>query len=227
MSTSLASAIPPGVSTLTGSAKDVGRKLDKLDTKQQIVAITLGHVTAREAGAIAETIASIAQLVDLRLVRHEREALQSLVDTLVPKAPPTPAQLKEAAMLVQARTAVLKEAHWLTATQIAGLAGFSASNPSAQPNKWKRDGLIFAIRHHGIDYFPAYGLDPQTAYRPLKSLAQIIQLFKSAKDAWGLAYWFASANSFLGGKRPQDLLTTQPERVIAAAADELEAAAHG
>lgn len=193
----------------------------------QVVAVALEHVTAREAGAIAETITSIVQLVGLRWARHEREALESLVDALVPRKPPMPTQLKEAVMLVKARTAVLKEAHWLTAVQIAELAGFSASNPSSQPNKWKRQGQIFAIRHHGIDYFPGYGLDPQTGYRPLKALARVIQAFGETKDGWGLAYWFASANSFLGGKRPQDVLGTQPERVIAAAEDEREAVAHG
>ena len=48
-----------------------------------------------------------------------------------------------------------------------------------------------------------------------------------AKDGWGLAYWFASANSFLGGKRPQDVLLESPERVLAAAADEMAEVAHG
>lgn len=226
MTTIHAHVEPPGVSTLIGSPKDIGRRLDKLNV-DQVVAVALEHVTAREAGAIAETIANIVQLVGLRLARHEREALESLVDALVPKEPPTPTQLKEAAMLVRARTAVLEEAHWLTAAQIAELAGFSMSNPSAQPNKWKREGQVFAIRHHGIDYFPGYGLDPQAGYRPLKALAKVIQAFGETKDGWGLAYWFASANSFLGGKRPQDVLARQPERVIAAAVDEREGVAHG
>ena len=86
--------------------------------------------------------------------------------------------------------------------------------------KWKRDGVVFAIRHNGIDYFPSYGLDAAAGYRPRKALAQVIQAFGDAKDAWGLSYWFMSANSFLGGKSSRDLLATDPGRVIAAAADE-------
>jgi len=42
-----------------------------------------------------------------------------------------------------------------------------------------------------------------------------------------MAYWFMSSNSFLGGKRPQDLLMSAPEKVIAAAQDEVQAVAHG
>ncbi|MDH4559030.1 hypothetical protein E8F11_28335 [Pseudomonas sp. BN417] len=52
-------------------------------------------------------------------------------------------------------------------------------------------------------------------------------LFGYAKDRWQLAYWFASVNSFLGGQRPQDLVATQPERINAAARDELLGVSHG
>lgn len=71
----------------------------------------------------------------------------------------------EARMTAEACKAVLEGGDWLTAVQIAEMAGFSASNPSAQPNKWKKDGQIFAVRHRGVDYFPGYALDPSTAYR--------------------------------------------------------------
>jgi hypothetical protein len=42
-----------------------------------------------------------------------------------------------------------------------------------------------------------------------------------------MAYWFGSDNSFLRGKRPQDLLQSAPKRVIAAALDEIEEVSHG
>jgi hypothetical protein len=47
------------------------------------------------------------------------------------------------------------------------------------------------------------------------------------KDEWGIAYWFQSSNSFLGGKRPQDLLSSAPQRMLAAAEDEVQEVAHG
>ena len=57
--------------------------------------------------------------------------------------------------------------------------------------------------------------------------AKVIEAFAGHKDGWGMAYWFRSDNSFLGGKRPQDLLATAPERVIDAALDEVQEVAHG
>lgn len=214
------------LNVVTGSPREIGQQLNKL-ASDQVVAIGLGHVSKKEAVAIAEALPRFVQLIRLNVSSHERETLDALVEALVPKAPLTPTQLKEATMLARARTAVLQEADWLTTAQIADLAGFSASNPSAQPNKWKRDGLIFAIRHRGVDYFPGYGLDPETGFRPLKCMAKVIETLGDSKDSWSLAYWFSSANSFLGGKRPQDLLAKWPDRVIAAAADEQEVIEHG
>ncbi|WP_407118280.1 hypothetical protein [Bradyrhizobium sp. LMG 9283] len=63
---------------------------------------------------------------------------------------------------------MLESGNWLTAVQIAEMAGFSASNPSAEPNKWMNDGQIFAVRHRGVDYFPGYALDPSPAIGRLR-----------------------------------------------------------
>ncbi|MGX4641667.1 hypothetical protein [Massilia sp. SYSU DXS3249] len=215
-----------GISTLAGGPEEVSRQLHRVDA-EQVVAVTLTHATAREAAAMAETFAGIAGLVKSIVGAHHRQSLDAIVEALVPKAPPTPNELKEATMLARARTAVLDSGDWMTAAEIASVAGFSPSNPSTQPNKWKREGAIFAIRHNGIDYFPSYGLDPQAGYRPRKAMAQVLKTFGDAKDSWGLSYWFMSANSFLGGKSPRELIATDPERVIAAAADECEGVLHG
>ena len=130
-------------------------------------------------------------------------------------------------MLARSRKAVLDESDWLTAPELGKLAGFSKSNFSAQPGKWKKNRQIFTIKHRGVEYFPGYGLDLDNDYRPLKAMADVLATFGDAKDGWGLAYWFLSVNSFLGGRRPKDILTKDPTGVIAAAKDELEGVAHG
>lgn len=129
-------------------------------------------------------------------------------------------------MLARARKAVLDGTDWLTAAKVAELAGLSATNPSAQPNKWKRQRQIFAIQHNGVDYFPAFGLDPEAGWRPRKALKAVLEVFGDRKDGWGLAYWFLSANSFLGGRRPQDLLGADAARIVDAARDEVGGIAH-
>jgi hypothetical protein len=58
-------------------------------------------------------------------------------------------------------------------------------------------------------------------------MAEILKIFGEGKDGWGLAFWFAAVNSFLDDERPQDVLATAPERVIAAATDEAAEFHHG
>lgn len=130
-------------------------------------------------------------------------------------------------MNAEARKHVFETADWLTAAQLSEIAGFSGQNASAQPNKWKREGRIFAIRRSGSDYYPGYALDPDSGYRPAKGLAPILALFDSELEEWDIAIWFASVNSFLGGKIPKDLLLGAPDRVLAAAQDEVAGVLHG
>ncbi|MGY3494217.1 hypothetical protein [Bradyrhizobium sp. USDA 4502] len=133
----------------------------------------------------------------------------------------------EGRMAAKARKAVLESGDWLTAAQIVQIAGFGDSNPLSDPNRWKENKQIFTVRHREVDYFPRYALDPSIGYRPAEGLARVLSVFRKRKDDWGIAFWFASVNSFLGGKRPQDLLTDQPDRVVAAAEDEMAGVVHG
>lgn len=218
-------AFPEG-STLTGLGREVRDKLETV-SDESVVALVLPRGSGASAGAIARTFENIAQLVPSLIESQQEQAIKAVVEALMPKVMPQPNVLKEAEMQAHARAAVLASGDWMTASQIAHAAGFSASNPSAQPSKWKREKSIFTISHNGTDYFPGYGLDPSAGYRPLKALARIIEIFDEHKDGWGMAYWFMSPNSFLGGERPQDLMRSAPQRVADAALDELEGVAHG
>jgi hypothetical protein len=220
------SSATPDVGTLSGTPVEIGKELQRSGAERAI-ALTFGHESERTVRAIADALGSLAPMVAGLIRQRQREALEKIVDALVPTVPLPEHMLVEARMTAHARSEVLASGDWLSAAQVAELAGFSTTNPSAQPNKWKKDGQIFAIRHQGLDYFPAYGLDAESGYRPLKSLAPVLAVFGAEKDGWGLAYWFASANSFLGGRRPQAVLAKSPDRVRAAAADEMAEIAHG
>jgi hypothetical protein len=215
-----------GVGTVTGTPEQVRTRLSRLHA-EQVVALTFEHGNEAAVRVLADTVANLAPLVRSIVERRQDEAFNVIVEALVPDVPLPQHKLIEARMTAAARKAVLESGDWVTAAQIAEMAGFSASNPSTQPNKWKKDRQIFAVRHRGVDYFPSYALDPSTDYRPAKGLARVLTAFRGQKDDWDLAYWFASVNSFLGGKRPQDVLIEAPERVVAAAEDEVAGVLHG
>lgn len=216
-----------GVSTLVGTPKEARASLSRSHADRVLV-VSFDHIKPNVFEALAENFANVASsMYEVFQERQDLNSLERLAEVFVTRKPPSPRLLKEAAMLVQARKAVLESGDWLTAADIAQVAQLSTRNPSAQPNKWKKQGQIFAINHGGVDYFPGYGLDPDTSYRPLKALAKVIEIFEGHKDSWGMAYWFRSDNSFLGGKKPQDLLASVPDRVIDAALDEIQGIAHG
>ncbi|MGY3323881.1 hypothetical protein [Pseudomonas fluorescens] len=216
-----------GVSTLVGTPKEARASLSRSHADRVLV-VSFDHIKPNVFEALAENFANVASsMYEVLQERQDLNSLERLAEVFVTRKPPSPRLLKEAAMLVQARKAVLESGDWLTAADIAQVAQLSTRNPSAQPNKWKKQGQIFAINHGGVDYFPGYGLDPDTSYRPLKALAKVIEIFEGHKESWGMAYWFRSDNSFLGGKKPQDLLASVPDRVIDAALDEIQGIAHG
>lgn len=216
-----------GVSILVGTPKEARASLSRSHADRVLV-VSFDHIKPNVFEALAENFANVASsMYEVLQERQDLNSLERLAEVFVTRKPPSPRLLKEAAMLVQARKAVLESGDWLTAADIAQVAQLSTRNPSAQPNKWKKQGQIFAINHGGVDYFPGYGLDPDTSYRPLKALAKVIEIFEGYKDSWGMAYWFRSDNSFLGGKKPQDLLASVPDRVIDAALDEIQGIARG
>ena len=174
--------------------------------------------------------ALVDNLVDLVTLFSERQtsrAIEEITRQLLPPTPATPHLLKQAAMLAKAKKAVLNSGDWLTSAELSKIAGLETTNPSAQPNKWKRAGKVFAIQHNGADYFPAYALDAEKSYRPLPVMAEIMTIFSGHKNGWGMAFWFMSANGFLGGVTPKSIVATEPERVAAAARDEIEGVVHG
>ena len=129
-------------------------------------------------------------------------------------------------MVLEAKTAILNSGDFLPASEVAKFEGFSAGNTPLQPNKWKRNRDIFVIQHGDEDYIPLYALNPDD-HRPRRQMAEILRIFGDAKDGWGLAFWFAALNSFLDDERPQDVLAVDPDRVIAAAKDEMAGVQHG
>ena len=209
---------------MVGTGPEVIKLLHR-STARRALAVTFANDD--EMHLLELMIRRVTEFYPQLMRQRQHEAIDKIVSALLPEVAIPDAALAQARMMVDAKSAILNSGDLLPAGEIAKLAGYSANNPSAQPNKWKRDGAIFAIHHKGTDYFPIYALNPDENYRPYKAVADILRVFGDTKDSWGLAFWFAGLNSFLDDQRPQDLLAADPERVIAAAKDEVEGVQHG
>lgn len=214
------------VEPFAGPAIEVRERL-KGDDDAQFVAFRLDHAGKAAARAFAEAVRLIAPMIVNKLADRETATLEKLVDALVPSVPLPEHLVVEARMNAEARKAVLESAEWIGAARLSEIAGFVGRNASAQPNKWKRERRLFAVRHRGSDLFPVYALDPETRYRPVDGLSAVLEVFEGHLDEWDIAIWFASVNGFLGGAMPKDLLTSAPDRVLAAAKDEVAGVLHG
>ncbi len=208
---------------LTGAGHDVIRQLNSAP-QRRTVAVTFAD---DEQGVAAErVIHQVVEFLPQLIQERQEDTLKKVVNGFLTDVTPSRAAREQARMLIKANTAILHSGDFLPATEVAQVAGFSASNLSVQPSKWKRNREIFAIQHGREDYLPLYGLNPED-HRPRKEMTEILKIFGDAKDGWSLAFWFAALNSFLDDERPQDVLATDPERVIAAAKDEMAELQHG
>jgi len=209
---------------MTGTGREVIQLLHR-SPAQRTVAVTLPN---NEQGLAAEIVLNrVIEFLPQLMEQSQQDNLKKIVSALLPDVAPSEAAMAQARMLIDAKSTILKSGDFIPAGEVSKLAGYSQTNPSVQPNKWKRNRAIFAIELKGDDFFPLYALDPNDNYRPRKEVAEILSIFGDSKDGWGLAFWFAGLNSFLDDERPQDLLTVAPERVLAAARDEIAGVLYG
>jgi hypothetical protein len=127
---------------------------------------------------------------------------------------------RETQMLEQAKTELLQSGDWLAKTDITDLT-------RSQANKWKQLGKIFTLSYEGIEYFPIYALDKTKNSQPFSVLEMVISTLATTKNEWAIAFWFASPNTFLNGKRPKDVLSENPSGVLSAAREEAAGITHG
>lgn len=173
----------------------------------------------RERAEVQQELLGIARaIVQLRRARREVKRDQ-LVQMFVGDVSPTPVDMDRARLEAQAWRQILSGGEWLTAAEVGELANLGAGNPVATVNRWKKDRKIFAITRDGRDYFARYALG--TDFRPLPAVVAVLKILPW-QSGERLAAWFESTSSFLGGKRPREVLASDPMWVARAAQDAVE-----
>jgi hypothetical protein len=124
----------------------------------------------------------------------------------------------ERGMRANALRHLVAEVTWLNAGQIGAGSGCSQRGPSRTASRWQREGRIFAITLKGRTLYAAYQFDGNLQPRPV--IGEVLAIFRHRHDPWKIAAWFAGANGWLRGARPQDCLD-EPARVINAAQQEV------
>jgi hypothetical protein len=173
------------------------------------------------ASTSLEPLAHIRVVVVYRGGSRAAAEAEDLAAAMTPDLPiPTPPTVLQARRNAEARAALLQEFGALTAAEVAELAGSEAKNTSALAGRWRREGRLMAVEHHGTLYYPGFQFDGSGKPKPV--VAEVIR-YLGAPDAtpWQQAIWFTSANGWLGGRRPVDLLDDEGNAVVAAAQEAL------
>jgi hypothetical protein len=200
---------------------------DYLETAREYLKASSGKVSTwtRENPAKATTsvaaLALGAGLVYSMTRRHEElQQMEEMIGAMMPRtAVPLPVQVLQARRNAEGRAALFQEFGALTSAQIGEMAGSKSPNRAALAHKWKTDRRIFAVPHQGVNYFPGFQFSQDG--QPLPVIGAILEEL-AEWSAWDIALWFTSRTGSLGGRRPVDLLKSEPDAVVRAAAAEAE-----
>lgn len=133
----------------------------------------------------------------------------------------------EMGMLAKAKQLTLVTTSWFTAQDLNNIRLRNSVASLEHPDEWILSKRIFAVEIGEKEFIPFYALNPEQNFSPHTILTEILEVFSGKKNSWSMAFWFSAMSGYLGGERPKDLLTTQPELVLAAAKDESQGVTHG
>lgn len=164
-------------------------------------------------------ILACAQLIDS--VAQQRRNTERLIQAMLPEGPlPTPPSVLQARRNAAAREALIAEFGLLSSADVAARAGSRAKNKASLANRWKQEGKIFSVPQQGVSFFPAFQFDEEG--QPWPAVASVLATVGRQSEGWELALWFLASNGWLDGRRPVDLLKSEPQGVADTAKREAE-----
>lgn len=134
---------------------------------------------------------------------------------------------REDEMAALARAHILTCRDFLLVQNLVNHLGIHVELLSPALKELEADYRIISIDHDGCRSFPVYAFPSQGSASPIPGLRDVLSVLCPMKDGCGVSIWFISPNGWLGGKRPQDLLSTEPSCVVSAAHEEASGVMHG
>jgi hypothetical protein len=130
---------------------------------------------------------------------------------------------KSAKLQERAWDSIINGTQWMTLEQLALTSGLGA-HPEAKPSQRQIVAECFSIQKDGHDLYPRYAFGDD--FRPLPAMAEIMKTFQGW-DAMRMAGWFESTSSYLQGRRPRELIESDPDLVVSAVKDAVKHLSHG
>lgn len=198
-----------------------------IERGDEIVVVLLKRLSAagakkgesRQSDPEAEALRQLATAVSRALKR--KQSMTDLIDQLSPPLQmPSRAAVLQAYRNAEARTRLLEEYGFLSASEVADRARSTAANRSALAGRWRKEGQIFAVPYKSGIYFPLFQFGEEG--KPLPLIGEVLEVFKGAPMTdWQTGLWFVTRNGWLGDRRPVELFHSDPDAVTEAARQEV------
>jgi hypothetical protein len=206
------------IATLKGEvaakvARDCLHRPKGSGTSEQLVLLAVAVHDAAEAAELSDVLHVLRnhQL-------HGRGTREEVLRALLPaqRLTMSPEVLEQVQRNAEAQVELADEFELLSSSAVAELAGSTASNRAATANRWSTAHRVFTVDVEGAQRFPGFQFDENG--KPLPVIADVLAAVGDRLTGWELALWFTSSNDWLGELRPVDVLDSDPERVVEAAA---------
>ncbi len=126
----------------------------------------------------------------------------------------TTERLEQLHRQAESQNAFVDSVELLTSAMIGAWRGSSAKNSSAMASRWKSAGRIFAVPSGRADLYPAFQFDEHG--EPRAVIGEVLRHLAAESD-WAKALWWTAPSGWLNGRRPVDVLDTDPQSVVEAA----------
>ena len=149
-----------------GEAQELAPGLENSEA-QALVFVSRARGDDEWTKTFFQTLKRASELIEVLIDKRQQDNWGALIEALTPDVPLTSNRLIEAKMFAQAMKGILESDDFVRAAEIAEVGHFSKINPSSQPNRWKKAGLIFAVPYKGVDLYPLYALELKKGAKPL------------------------------------------------------------
>ena len=161
-----------------------------------------------------ELAATVRTVLTTLAVALDADTVEALTEQWTPRRPVGRGVFQQAQRRAVARDELAAEFGLYSSTEVASLAESQEENAAAIAARWRDTGRIFAVPVAGSTRFPGFQIADG---RPIPVVARVLDVVGERMSSWSLALWFTGPNSWLGGVRPVDVLTTGPDEVVVAA----------
>lgn len=124
----------------------------------------------------------------------------------------------------RAMALILQGTRWLAADELSPLRPGNKTPGVDLLNQWLAAGLVYTIEVDGMPKVPLYALDGNG--EPAAGLKPVLQILAGLGGVQ-LAAFFESPSTWLDGRRPREVLHSDPAAVMYAAQNRMSGALHG